>query len=96
MTPGDAVTAWAAEAQYFDYATTTCSAPNPPGTCLHYTQVVWRDTTALGCGRTFCTSNSPFGAAYPTWTFVVCDYQPPGNVELCDSHGMNCVLEKPY
>ncbi len=28
--------------------------------------------------------------------FVVCDYQPPGNVEICDSHGMNCVLQKPY
>jgi hypothetical protein len=45
-TPMDAVTLWAAEAKYYDYASNTCSAPNPPGTCLHYTQVVWRDTTA--------------------------------------------------
>jgi pathogenesis-related protein 1 len=94
-TPPDAVTLWAAEAQYYDYASNACSAPTPPGTCGHYTQVVWRDTTALGCGIRACTMNSPF-AGFVTWTFVVCDYQPPGNVSICDSHGQNCVLQRPY
>ncbi|BBN13809.1 hypothetical protein MPTK1_6g06560 [Marchantia polymorpha subsp. ruderalis] len=37
----------------------------------HYTQVVWRDTAALGCGSATC----PSGAL-----FVVCSYDPPGNV----------------
>jgi len=94
-TPADAVTLWAAEAQYYDYASNTCSAPTPPGTCGHYTQVVWRDTTALGCGVQLCTMNSPF-TGFTMWTFVVCDYQPPGNVSICDSNGQNCVLQRPY
>ena len=94
-TPPDAVTLWAAEAQYYDYASNTCSAPTPPGTCGHYTQVVWRDTTALGCGMQACTMNSPF-TGFTMWTFVVCDYQPPGNVSICDSNGQNCVLQRPY
>ena len=94
-TPPDAVTLWAAEAQYYDYGSNTCSAPTPPGTCGHYTQVVWRDTTALGCGMQACTMNSPF-TGFTMWTFVVCDYQPPGNVSICDSNGQNCVLQRPY
>jgi len=93
-TPTDAVTSWSAEAQYYDYATNSCSAPNPPGTCGHYTQVVWRDTGTVGCGIQVCTTNSPF-AGFTTWTFVVCDYQPPGNVSVCDSQG-HCVLQLPY
>ena len=37
----------------------------------HFTQVVWAATTQLGCGVSTCTSNSPFGASFPTWTLVV-------------------------
>jgi hypothetical protein len=37
----------------------------------HYTQVVWRGTTHVGC------------AIYPSgrWDFLICRYSPPGNVE---------------
>ncbi|CAI5476391.1 unnamed protein product [Closterium sp. Yama58-4] len=38
--------------------------------CGHYTQVVWRDTTHVGCGSAQC----PDGAGM--W---VCNYSPPGN-----------------
>jgi hypothetical protein len=93
-TPTDAVTGWASEAQYFDLASNTCAPPSSPGTCGHYTQVVWRDTTTLGCGVNRCTTNSPF-TGFSGWTIVVCDYQPPGNVSLCDAHG-NCTLQPPY
>lgn len=41
-----------------------------------------------------CSANSPF-PGFTTWTFVVCDYQPPGNVVLCDLHG-DCVPQLPY
>ena len=36
----------------------------------HYTQVVWRGTTHVGC------------AIYPTrnWDYLICRYSPPGNV----------------
>lgn len=79
---GDTVTGqavvddWASESVDYDYATNSCS-----NVCGHYTQVVWADTTQVGCGVKVCTTNSPFPAKYgPTWTFVVCDYDPPGNV----------------
>ncbi|PTQ32518.1 hypothetical protein MARPO_0097s0005 [Marchantia polymorpha] len=69
-TPADAVQAWVSEEAYYDYATNSCSAPEGES-CGHYTQVVWRDTAALGCGSATC----PSGAL-----FVVCSYDPPGNV----------------
>ena len=84
---------WSAEAEFFDYASNTCAAPDPPGTCLHYTQIVWGDTESVGCGLRVCTANSPF-VGFTTWTFVVCDYQPPGNVSVCGPGG--CVPQKPY
>lgn len=65
---------WIDERVDYDYASNTCTGP----VCGHYTQVVWRATTQLGCGRTVCNTGSPFGGA-GTWTFVVCRYDPPGN-----------------
>ena len=37
----------------------------------HFTQVVWRGTTMLGCGRSRCNNMD-------IW---VCEYDPPGNVQ---------------
>jgi hypothetical protein len=78
-TLSDAAYSWADEEPYFNYAANSCSAPNPPGTCGHYTQVVWRSSTELGCGLKYCTTDSPFGPDFPNWYFIVCDYNPPGN-----------------
>jgi hypothetical protein len=36
----------------------------------HYTQMIWADTLAVGCGAAPCTGN----------TFLVCDYAPGGNI----------------
>jgi hypothetical protein len=73
----DAEPAWAAEAANYDYATNTCALGQ---VCGHYTQIVWRSTAFLGCGIQNCTTNSPFvGFPNPDWTFVVCNYEPPGN-----------------
>ncbi|KFY36419.1 hypothetical protein V495_07923 [Pseudogymnoascus sp. VKM F-4514 (FW-929)] len=41
----------------------------------HFTQVVWKDTTTVGCGRTKCDGRG----GSPGW-YVVCEYYPPGNV----------------
>src|SRR5262245_13379080 len=70
----DAVDLWAGEAADYDYASNRCS-----GVCGHYTQIVWRSSQRLGCGVAVCTTGSPWGSASPNWTFVVCDYDPPGN-----------------
>jgi uncharacterized protein YkwD len=36
----------------------------------HYTQMIWRDTTAVGCAT----------ASSAQWDVLVCRYAPPGNV----------------
>ncbi|MGB6156924.1 MAG: FG-GAP-like repeat-containing protein [Acidobacteriaceae bacterium] len=77
VTGTDVVDAWASEAQWFTYSTNTCAAGEA---CGHYTQVVWRTTTAMGCGVQQCPggeAGSPAGP-YP-WVFEVCDFTPPGN-----------------
>jgi len=73
-----AATSWAGEAPYYNYATNSCAAP-PGQSCGHYTQMVWRNTTQVGCASRDCSSGSPFGSQFPNWTFVVCNYSPPGN-----------------
>jgi pathogenesis-related protein 1 len=81
-TLSDAGTDWASEQPYYNYAANSCSTANPPntaGTCGHYTQVVWKTTTQLGCGQMFCTTNSPFPPPFTNWYLIVCDYNPAGN-----------------
>ncbi len=76
VTGTDAVNNWDAEASNYTYSSNTCAAGQ---TCSHYTQLVWRNTTAVGCAVAQCTTNSPFGAAFPDYAIEVCDYSPPGN-----------------
>ena len=83
MDPTFVVTGWGAEYVDYSWVTNTCAAGK---VCGHYTQVVWRTTTKVGCAMATCSVNSPWGAAFPTWDFFVCDYEPPGN----------WVGEKPY
>ena len=64
---------WAGESAGYDYATGACR-----GTCGHYTQLVWADTTHVGCAVKTCTANSPF-AGKGSWELWVCNYSPPGN-----------------
>jgi hypothetical protein len=71
------VAGWASEASDYDYAGNTCA---PEKMCGHYTQLVWRSTTGVGCVTRTCTKNSPFGPQFPTWQLWVCNYTPPGNV----------------
>ena len=57
---------WIMEEMFYNYTTNTCS-----NVCGHYTQVVWRNTTYIGCGITNCTS--------PDRYIVVCNYGEAGN-----------------
>ncbi|RDL36903.1 uncharacterized protein BP5553_06255 [Venustampulla echinocandica] len=41
----------------------------------HFTQLVWTNTTSVGCGRTSCQGKGGTDGWY-----VVCEYWPPGNV----------------
>ncbi|KAJ0249108.1 hypothetical protein HA466_0146570 [Hirschfeldia incana] len=69
MSAEDASEMWIDEKKYYDYNSNTCNDPNG-GTCLHYTQVVWRNSLRLGCAKVVCYSGG---------TFITCNYDPPGN-----------------
>lgn len=68
---------WADEFPSYNYAANTCASGQQ---CGHYTQMVWRSTTQVGCALKQCTINTPFGAQFPNWTVVVCQYSPQGNI----------------
>ncbi|CAN6202954.1 unnamed protein product [Urochloa humidicola] len=67
----DAVGSWVAEKQWYDHDSNTCSAPQN-STCLHYTQVVWSNSTTIGCASVVCDNSGG--------VFITCNYNPPGNV----------------
>ena len=46
----------------------------------HFTQLVWSNTTTVGCGRTACNGDNNTPGYY-----VVCEYYPAGNVEGDDN-----------
>nr|URM60590.1 pathogenesis-related protein 1 [Gymnema sylvestre] len=68
FTGRQAVDLWVKEKQFYDYGSNTCRGSE----CLHYTQVVWRDSVRLGCARVRCSNN--------TWWYVICSYAPRGNI----------------
>lgn len=67
VTIRNVVKAWADEEPWYNYKTNSCL---PGKQCGHYTQMVWRDTTEVGCAVKFCGDKSQ------NW---VCSYNPPGN-----------------
>ena len=67
ITIREVVKVWTDEERWYDYNRNSCQ---PGRRCGHYTQVVWRDTTEVGCAMKVCADQSQ------TW---VCSYNPPGN-----------------
>lgn len=74
-TPTQVVNSWAAEKANYTYATNSCAVGQA---CGHYTQIVWRASTGIGCATQTCTTGSPFGSG--AWSFTVCNYAPAGNI----------------
>ncbi len=66
VTTAGVVQNWASEAASYDYGRNACA---PGKQCGHYTQIVWRSTTPVGCATKVC----------PPWQLWVCNYSPPGN-----------------
>jgi len=73
-----AIDAWASESDKYKYSPPTGFSEKTG----HFTQLVWKATTDVGCGVADCSANnsdnSDDGKAVG-W-FLVCEYWPPGNV----------------
>ncbi|KAI9745677.1 MAG: hypothetical protein M1818_001211 [Claussenomyces sp. TS43310] len=65
-----AIDAWGQERDQYDFKSGDFSESTG-----HFTQIVWKSTTSVGCGRFACNGND----ATPGW-YTVCEYYPPGNV----------------
>jgi uncharacterized protein YkwD len=66
LSPEQVVAVWGAESANYDYTGNQCARNE---VCGHYTQVVWRITTTVGCASARCDKGE-------VW---VCNYDPPGN-----------------
>lgn len=62
-TAAKAVEAWYEEGNNYDYSSSSSFD--------HFTQIIWKDTTKLGCAYKDCSS---------TGKYIVCSYDPAGNV----------------
>ncbi len=71
ISENDVVAKWADERIWYSSHDNTCHAPEGKS-CGHFTQIVWRKTTEIGCGRAICDDNSQI------W---LCIYFPVGNIE---------------
>ncbi|CAA6822465.1 MAG: SCP-like extracellular [uncultured Thiotrichaceae bacterium] len=67
LSSADVVNGWGNEDKFYNYQRNSCQQGQQ---CGHYTQMVWKDTTQVGCAVAICQDFSQ------VW---VCNYNPPGN-----------------
>lgn len=60
-----ALDSWGNERDHYNYANGDFSMSTG-----HFTQLVWKDTTSVGCGRVYCNK-----AGTPGW-YLMCEYHP--------------------
>jgi pathogenesis-related protein 1 len=68
VSPKQVVDDWGNERADYNYKNNSCTKGKM---CGHYTQVIWKSTTTVGCAVAICEDSSA-----QVW---VCQYQPPGN-----------------
>ncbi|XP_028652417.1 peptidase inhibitor 16-like isoform X2 [Erpetoichthys calabaricus] len=69
-----AVKSWFDEYMDYNFEKMECT---PNKMCGHYTQVVWAESSQVGCGAFFCESVT--GMNKPKLSILVCNYYPQGN-----------------
>lgn len=65
---------WADEASLYDF-----NNPGYRNETGHFTQVVWKGTTSIGCAWKTCAPGTVFDAEYGNSLLLVCEYSPRGN-----------------
>ncbi|AET37312.1 uncharacterized protein Ecym_1054 [Eremothecium cymbalariae DBVPG len=68
----EVVNAWYEEIKYYNFNDVTGTVHNGYDVG-HFTQLVWADTTKVGCAVVTCRSQYYF-------VYTLCEYSPPGNV----------------
>ncbi|CAO1632581.1 unnamed protein product [Parajaminaea phylloscopi] len=74
--PEDLFQGWYDEGKNYDYSTTSFSSA-----AGHFTQVVWKSSTQVGCAAISCDSSSLGLGNNGKGIYIVCEYSPPGNVQ---------------
>jgi Cysteine-rich secretory protein family len=64
-------------------STPTDLCPNPPGVNGHFTQLVWKGTSEVGCASKACTINGQAGVLWD------CKYRLPGNYNVDTTQGVS-------
>lgn len=67
-TAAQAAAGWVSERRGYNYWSNSCAYGQE---CGHYTQIVWRGTSRIGCARVVCYGGRG--------VFMICNYDPPGN-----------------
>jgi hypothetical protein len=75
----DQINGWYQEYKYW-----TCSSNACTSVCGHLTQLVSKSSVSVGCGVARCDKGTVM-ASYES-QFLVCQYYPPGNVNLGTQH----------
>ncbi|XP_052141921.1 cysteine-rich receptor-like protein kinase 6 [Oryza glaberrima] len=84
-TAANAVASWASEKQFYNCSDGSCAGDQGWHSekqfykCGHYTQMVWAKTTKVGCAAVNCDADRG--------TFIICEYDPPGNVLGVQAYG---------
>ncbi|WCJ42401.1 Pathogenesis-related protein 1 [Euphorbia peplus] len=66
--PAQAAATWISERKWYNYWSNSCSGKEE---CGHYTQIVWKSTSRVGCAKVTCSGGRG--------VFMICNYDPPGN-----------------
>jgi hypothetical protein len=73
---GTSIDGWLAQKSKWNCKNNTCT----DSLCGLYTQIVWKDSVRIGCALSKCTTGTPLGSSFTTWEYLLCLYNPAGNV----------------
>lgn len=81
------IVSWDDERSNYNHSRNSCTG----GICGHYTQMVWRESTEIGCGVIRDQIQMPGqGTIWPYGYFLVCHYHQAGNI-----NGDNPLIDHP-